>query len=129
VATPPAARGGLTDALRAFAGSLEETARVRGALFAVELQEEVERRKGMAVLAVTGIVFLHAVLLLFAVLVAAVFWDTHRIAALGTLTVLYLACGAAALLRLRTEMAAAPAPFAATLEELHQDLAQWRRAP
>jgi uncharacterized membrane protein YqjE len=105
--------------------TLEETARVRGALFTVELREEIARRKSMAVLAITAAVFFHAALLLLAALAAVAFWETHRVAALAVVTISYLGCGAAAFLRLRAEIASCPPPFASTLGELQQDLAQW----
>ena len=117
---------GLFDALRAIGGTLNEVVRVRGALFAIELAEEVERRKRLLVLAAVGAAFLHMALVLLSVLVAAVFWDTHRIAAIATMTIAYLACGTAALLRMRRESAAAPSPFAATLAELDRDLSGLR---
>jgi len=107
-------------------GTLNEMVRIRGALFAVELREEVERRKHMAVLSALGAAFLHMALVLLSFLVAAVFWDTHRIAAIATLVVVYLACGIAALVRLRAAVAESPPPFAASLRELDEDLAQLR---
>jgi uncharacterized membrane protein YqjE len=91
--SPPPA-GGLFDALRAIGATLADMACVRGALASVELREEIERRKQLLVLAIGGAVFLHTALLLLTVAVAAFFWDTHRMAALGTMIALYLAAGA-----------------------------------
>jgi uncharacterized membrane protein YqjE len=118
---PPATQG-LFSALRAAGATLNELCRVRGALFAVELREEVERRKQMLVLAALGFAFLHTALLLVTLFVAVVFWESHRVAAIGAMALLYLGCGAAALLRLRQDAAAAPSPFAGTLGELERDL-------
>jgi uncharacterized membrane protein YqjE len=110
------------NALRAFAATLEGTLRVRGQLFGVELREEIERRKQMLLLAVIGAVFLHMALVVLTFFVAVLFWDTHRVAALGAMALLYLALGAFAILRLRAAAAASPPPFAATLSELDKDL-------
>ena len=118
--------GGLLDALRAIGATLSDIVRVRGALFAVELREDVERRKHMLVLAAVGIAFLHMAFILLTLFVAVLFWDTHRLTAIAVMAVLYLACGAVAFIRLRAEAAASPAPFAATLRELDQDLAGLR---
>lgn len=118
--------GGLLDALRAAGGTLNEIVRIRGALFAVELREEIERRKRMAILTAVGGAFLHMALAVFTLLVVAAFWDTHRIGAIGALAVLYLAFGIAAFIRLRLEVAASPVPFAASRRELDEDLAQLR---
>ena len=120
--TTPPATGGLLSALRAAGGTLNELLRIRGGLFAVELREEMERRKQQLLLAAVGFAFLHTALLVCTVFVAAVFWENHRIAALGVMALLYLGCGAAAIIGLRRAAAAAPAPFAGTLGELDRDL-------
>ena len=117
---------GLLRALRTMGGTLGEILRIRGALFAVEMREEVERRKRMLLLAALGFAFLHTALLVATLLVVVVFWDTHRIAAIGALAIIYLLCGTAAIHRLRDEAAASPAPFGATLAELEQDAADLR---
>jgi len=123
-ARPPAptAAGGLLDALRAIGATLADMACLRGALASVELREEIERRKELLVLAIGGAVFLHTAFLLLTVAVAALFWDTHRMAALGTMIALYLLIGAGLFLKLRLDAAAAPGPFAATLHELGEDI-------
>jgi uncharacterized membrane protein YqjE len=117
------APGGLADALRTMGATLGAIARVRGALFGVELAEEIERRKRMVVLAVLAAAFLHMALLLATLFVAVVFWDTHRIAAVGGMSALYLCCGAVALARMRAAAASSPTPFAATRAEIDRDLA------
>jgi len=117
---------GLLEALRAFGCTLNEIVRVRGSLFAVELREEVERRKQLLILAALGFAFLHMALLVTTFFVAALFWDTHRVAAVGAMAIIYLACGAATLIRLRATIAANPDPFTATLGELRRDLAELR---
>jgi len=114
-------------AVRAFGATLNETVQVRGALFCLELREEARRGRNMLALAVIGAAFLHIALLLAAVLVAAAFWDTHRLASVALVALLYTACGAAALARLRVEASASPAPFESSRAELARDLADLRR--
>jgi uncharacterized membrane protein YqjE len=114
-------------ALRAIGATLNEAVRVRGALFYVELREEARRGRNMLALALIGAAFLHIALSLAAVLVAAVFWDTHRVEAIGLVALLYAACGGAALARLRAEALGSPAPFEASRAELARDLADLRR--
>jgi uncharacterized membrane protein YqjE len=129
IASPPRAPGaGLLDSLRAIGATLEDSVRVRGALFALELREEVARRKSRLVLAVAAGTFLHMAFLLATALVAVLFWDTHRVAALAVMAALYLAGAAALLLRLRASAAASPDPFAETLRELGRDLAPLRHS-
>ena len=113
-------------ALRAIGGTLNELFRIRGALFAVELGEEIERRKRLVVLALLAFAFLHTALLLATLFIVVVFWDTHRIAASGAMAALYLGFGAAAIMRFRLESAASPPPFAASLGELDRDLGDLR---
>ena len=122
------ATGGFLDSLRAMGRTAAETLHIRGELFAVELREELARRRMHLLLAAVAFGFLHTALLLATLLVAAAFWDTHRLAALGGMTLLYLACGLGAVLRLRQVIATSPGPFAASLAELDQDLGRVRAA-
>ncbi|HEX3098563.1 MAG TPA: phage holin family protein [Usitatibacter sp.] len=127
VISPPRTAGpGLLDALRAIGATLEDTVRVRGALFALELREEVGRRRSRLVLAVAAGALLHTAFLLATALVAALFWDTHRVAAIASMAALYVAGGAALLFFLQAKAAASPEPFAETLRELGRDLAALR---
>lgn len=118
--------GGLLDSLRAMGRTAREALHVRGELFAVELREELARRRDHLLLAAVAFAFLHTALLLVTLLVAVAFWDTHRVAALVAMTALYLALGIGAALRLRQAIAAGPKPFAASLAELDQDLGRVR---
>ena len=129
LASVPRTTTGLFDALRAMGATLEETLRVRGALFAVELREEVERRKSHLALALAAGVLLHTAFLLATALVAVLFWETHRVAAIAAMAALYVSAGAAVLVTLRARAAASPDPFADTLRELDRDLASLRRSP
>jgi uncharacterized membrane protein YqjE len=122
----PPAPSGLLDSLRAIGATLNEIVRVRGALFGVELGEEIERRKHALILAGLAAAFLHMALLLLTLFVVVIFWDTHRVAAIGVVAVLYLACGAGALIRYRHHRARSPVPFESTLGELERDLAELR---
>ena len=108
--------------LRALAASFLGLVRTRVELAIVELQEEGERKKAMLVLAAAAGVFLTLGALLFAIFIIVCFWDTHRVAAAGVMTLLYLAIGAYSLMRLKQSAAASPPPFAATLEELKRDV-------
>jgi uncharacterized membrane protein YqjE len=120
---------GLLAALRAFATTLCEAAGTRGSLFAIELREEVERRKAMLVLAALGAVCLHMALLLLTALVVIAFWETSRAGAVGGLAALFLGLGLAAFAVLRGRIAASPALFAATRGELERDLGELRASP
>jgi uncharacterized membrane protein YqjE len=107
--------------LRALGATLLELVGTRGELALVELREEGERRKEMLGLALAGALFLGLGLLLAALFVVAVFWETYRLAAIGAVTFLYLGIAAAAFARLREKLRASPPAFEATLRELAAD--------
>jgi|GEM_PF-713574 len=117
---------GFLDNLRGAGATLLEIASVRAALFGVELREEIERRKRSLALTACASVLLHLVLMLITFLVAAIFWDTHRVAAIAVMAGTYLAVAAVILLVLRVESSAKPTAFEATLAELSHDLRDLR---
>jgi uncharacterized membrane protein YqjE len=123
-ATGSAPAGGLRQALARAGGSLLGLVRTRLELASVEYQEARERTITRLVLTVVVVIAFAFALLMASALVVVVFWDTHRVAALVALTLGYLALGAGAWWRLKADSSAAPAPFAATLEELERD-GQW----
>ena len=114
------------DALRAIGGTLADIASVRLALASVELAEEIERRKRQVVLGALGLLLLYTALLLATSFVAALFWDTHRLTALAALAFVHFTCGAGALALVASRARSAPAPFAASRDELAHDIAAWR---
>lgn len=107
--------------LRALGATLLEMIGTRAELALVELREEGERRKEMLGLALAGALFLGLGLLLAALFVVALFWDTHRLAAIGAVTLLYLGISAAALTSLRAKVRSSPPPFEATMREFAGD--------
>jgi uncharacterized membrane protein YqjE len=118
----PNAAGGLLAALRSFGTTLAQAAGIRGRLFAVELQEEIERRKILLALGALAFIFLHTAFVLATAVVAVAFWETHRLAALAAMAIAYGALGTTALAVLHRRVATAPAPFSATRAELERDL-------
>jgi uncharacterized membrane protein YqjE len=129
MSTPRAAAsatGGFAGSLRAIGATLGEMASVRGALFGVELREEMRRQKRRLALAAFAFALLHTALLVTTLLVVVLFWDTYRVGAVASLALVYLGCGAAALHQLRIESEAAPVPFEATFSELRRDLVDFR---
>jgi uncharacterized membrane protein YqjE len=117
----PVARAGPAAALRSLGATLAGLVATRVELAVVELREEGERRKAMLVLASIAGAFFLVALFLATLFVLAVYWDTHRLAAIGGMTLLYLALGLGAIVRMRFLAANAPPPFEATLRELAAD--------
>jgi uncharacterized membrane protein YqjE len=112
---------GAAASLRSLAATLVEMVGTRAELALVELREEGVRRKQLLALAATGALFVALGLLLAALFVVVLFWDTHRIAAAAAVTLLYLAIGGFAFMRLAARQRASPPPFEATLRELAAD--------
>ena len=121
-AEPARRQPGISTSLRSIGANLLALVHTRVELVVTELQEEKEHLIGMAVLAAVSALFLALGLLLVAMFIVVLFWDSHRVLAAGGVTVLYLALGAIALRRLRAMARASPPLFAATLAEFEKDL-------
>jgi len=101
--------------------------RTRIELACVEFVEAREHIRDMVVLAAVGTVLGLFALLFASLFVIAYFWDSYRLAAVGGVTLFYVAITVLAFARLRKISRDAPAPFAATLEELENDAIALRR--
>jgi uncharacterized membrane protein YqjE len=112
---------GLLDSARALGATLLEMAGTRAELALLELREDAERRLGILVLQAAAGVFLAFGLLLATLFVVAFFWDTHRLAAIAAMSVLYFAVAFAVLAVARSRRNAAPPPLDVTRSELAAD--------
>lgn len=111
---------------RALGADLAALLKLRAELVGVELEEIVARRKRLFLLGGLAALFGAVALLLVAFLVVVLAWDTHRVAAIAGVTVLYGAVSAGAFARFREVARDAPAPFSATLAEFRKDLEMLR---
>lgn len=123
---PPPSGTGPLDSVRALGASVLALLSTRAELASIELKEETERRKRLTVLALVALIFISSGLLLAALLVVVLFWDTHRVAAIAAVTLAYSAIGAWAFLLFRAILRDSPAPFSATLDEFRNDLEMLR---
>ncbi|MFC0251324.1 phage holin family protein [Massilia consociata] len=109
--------------IRQFGATMLDLARTRLELAAIELQESTQRLLGYlawaAAAAVMALFFLGLVVLFVLVL----FWDTHRLAAVGGMAVLFGLGAAFAAMKLRAGLASRPPLLPATLAELRKDAA------
>jgi uncharacterized membrane protein YqjE len=125
---PAREKRGARESLKQIASSLVALLHARVELAIVELREEGERRKGLALHAAVAGVFLGLALQLFAFFIVVLFWDSHRIAAAGGVTLAYLAIGLFAFARMRRLQREMPPPFEASLQELARDVEALRGA-
>jgi uncharacterized membrane protein YqjE len=112
--------GGISGALSQLAASLIALLHTRFELATLEFEEERERAKDLLILTVIATVFFSFALIVASVLVVFWFWDTHPVAALSGVLLVYLAIGAGALVVLQRRRETRP--FAATLAELEKDI-------
>jgi uncharacterized membrane protein YqjE len=106
-----------------IAGSVLDLARTRLELAAIELQEGAQRLLGYLAWAVAAAVLGLFALGLVILFVLVLFWDTHRLAAVGGMAVLFILGTVFAVARLRAGLAERPPMLPATLAELRKDAA------
>lgn len=112
---------GLIASLRRLAATGVAIVHTRLTLLSSELDEERLRVTQMLVLGAIALFCGFIGVLLVTLTVVVAFWDSHRLLALGVLSGIYLACGIAALVALKTRAAQRPKLFSGSLAELARD--------
>ena len=118
---PARAERGPLDSIRTLGTTFLALVGARVELAVTEFREEGERRQEMLVVAVVAAVFLSLGALLLALFIVIIFWDEHRVAAAGAVTLAYLGIGAYMVMRLKRLVRESPPPFEATLAEFAKD--------
>lgn len=115
---------GLFESLSALSATLVAMLYTRLELLSLDIEEERAHAILQLVLALTALFFIGVGVVLAALLLAVVYWETHRILVLGILAGSFLLAGLVAggfaLHKIRTK----PRLFAASLSELHKDRQQ-----
>lgn len=121
MAEPQASPEGLFASLKTLGVTFASILQTRLELLSTDIAEERSRLGSILLLSLVALFCVGVGVLLLTLLVVVLFWDTHRLAALGTLTVLFLAAGGwiggLALQRLRNK----PRLFEASIAELAKD--------
>jgi len=115
--------------LQAAGSALVGLLATRFELLGVEVREEAANLQRMLVTGVIAAFLVGSALVLVAVLVAAAFWDTHRLLALAGMAALYALVAIFVLARVRASMAQRPPAFDATVREFEADLEAFRASP
>jgi uncharacterized membrane protein YqjE len=121
----------LIPAVRSMISAAVSLAHTRLALAGIELEEELQRFIGVAVLGVVALVFALMTLIVGTFTIVAAVPPEHRIVTMVGITVIYLAIAVIALVRIRSIFSSRPPIFAGTLAELEKDketLSQMNRA-
>lgn len=91
-------------------------------LAAVEAQEEARRLYGYFAWAMMAVFLGAGAALLAALFVILLFWDSYRLLAVGGMAVLFALAGLVIWARVKASFDARPPVFAATLNELRNDI-------
>jgi|SRR3989338_1126927 len=118
------AGAGLMGSIKQLLSTVTSIASTRLELLANELQEERLRLTQMLLLALFALFCFGIGILLLTAFIVVLFWDDHRLAALGTLSALFLALGTLMTMLLRSKAQAKSRLFSASLAELTKDREQ-----
>ncbi|MEX5746522.1 phage holin family protein [Massilia sp. X63] len=113
----------ITAAVRRIAANVLDLARTRLELAAIELQESSRLLLGYLAWGLAAAVLGLFALALVILFVLVLFWDTHRLAAVGGMAVLFILGTVFAALKLRAGLATRAPLLPATLAELRKDAA------
>ncbi|MFN4352195.1 MAG: phage holin family protein [Hylemonella sp.] len=119
----PAKEPGLFASLRQLLGTAVEALQVRLALLSNEIEQEKLRLFDGLLWAGLALLLLGLGALLLCAFIVVLFWDSHRLLALGTLTLLFLGAGIAVLSMARTRLQSPGGLFNSSVAELGRDRA------
>jgi uncharacterized membrane protein YqjE len=114
--------GGLLTTLRRMLITLRDVVENRVELFLVEWQEERLRLLDALLLLLAGTICVLMALMIATFTIVVIFWDTHRLLVLTSLTLAYVVGAAVAFTMLRSLMRRWQS-FSATLEQIKKDQA------
>ena len=112
---------GLLESLRNLARTSLAIVQTRLEIFASEIDEQRALLARIAVLAAIAAFCLGLAIILIVLFIAVLFWDTHRLLAIGVLAGVFAVGGIAACLMLWAAIVRRPKLLSATLAELRKD--------
>ena len=116
--------GGLFASLRRLLVTALEMAQVRLDLFLTEFQQEKLRVFDSLLWAGVALMLIGVGVILLCGFVVILLWETHRLATLGVLTLLFLGSGALLMRAARNRLRSPAGALSATMEELQRDMAE-----
>lgn len=119
----PAKESGLFASLRQLLGTAVEALQVRLALLSNEIEQEKLRLFDGLLWAGLALLLLGLGALLLCAFIVVLFWDSHRLLALGTLALLFLGAGVATLFMARARLQSPGGLFNSSVTELGRDRA------
>ena len=117
------AGAGLLGSLRRALSHFVELAHTRLELLSVEMEARLLNSRHVMLWSVVALFSVSLAMLMLAVTVLIVFWDTHRLLAAGAITAFFALTAIAAALVVRHRVRERPRLLAATVNELKRDAA------
>ena len=115
---------GLLGSLKSITALVVAIAHNRLNLLSTDLEIAREQTVSVLMMVLVALFCLCFGALLLALFVVVIFWDTHRLIALGGVTGLFIVIGGVSLWRVLKALKAMPATFEASLAELAKDYTQ-----
>jgi len=115
---------GLLDSLTVLAGSLVSIAHTRLELLSIDLEEDRIHLLSVVLLSLAALFSLVVGVVLVAILLVVIFWESHRLLALGSLAGFFLVAGLVACGFAVRKAKTKPRLFTASLLELFKDSQQ-----
>jgi len=112
---------GLLDSLKTLTATVVAMAYNRLHLLSADIEIARERIFSLFITVIVALFFLCFGVLLLSLFIVVIFWDTHRLLALGTVTGLFIGVGSILLIRAMSAIKKMPATFEASLAELAKD--------
>lgn len=120
--------GGILHSARQLGATFIGLLHTRIEIIATEFEEERVRLRQALLFSLVAGFSLAVAALLAVVFLVVLFWDTHRLIAIGVLFLVFVSVGFACLLALVRNAKSRPKLFAATLSELAKDRERLRRS-
>lgn len=119
--SPASSGGGLKASLQGLMATMMAIFQTRLALLSTELEEEKQRLLATMAWGAVAVLMGCLALAFGAAFVVVLFWDTHRLLALGLMALLFVAFSGVAFVQVRRLSLASSGMLAATLTELEAD--------
>jgi uncharacterized membrane protein YqjE len=118
----------IVESVGRLGATLVDMLQTRLELAAVEMEEESQRLLGYLLLSLLALFLFGIAMLMVALLIVIVFWDSYRIAAAGSVAALFLGAAALVALKVKHGFDSKPRLLESTIAELKKDINYIRNA-
>jgi uncharacterized membrane protein YqjE len=118
----------IVESVGRLGATLVDMVQTRLELAAVEVEEESQRYLGFLLLSLLALFLFGIAMLMVALLIVIVFWDSYRIPAAAGVAVLFLAAAAVVANKVKTGFDSKPRLLASTIAELKKDINYMKNA-